>query len=107
MLPDSPELTLQLIDALVRGGFINGASVLVDRHLITVDLTIPATTPADQVPKDILAGCPSFPPACQAALATALECTRGAEYWSLKFDFVTDEAASLVTLDADRLMKHD
>ena len=107
MLPDSPELTLKLIDALVRGGFINGASVLFAGRLFTVDLTMPATTPADQVPKDILAGCPAFPPECLAALDTALECIPGAAYWSLKFDFVTDEAASLVTLDADRLMKHD
>lgn len=107
MHPDSPELTLKLIDALVQGGFVKGAAVLVDSRFITVDLTIVATVKREQVLSEILAVCPEFPLECQLALGTALECKREAEYWSLKFEFETEAAASLVTRDADRLMKHE
>jgi hypothetical protein len=105
MQTDSPELTLKLIDALVQGGFIKGATVLVAGQFITVDLTVVATARQEQVLSDIRSVCPELPPVCLPALAAALRCVPGAEYWSLKFDFATDEAASLITLDADRLMK--
>lgn len=107
MQPDSPELILKLINALVQGGFVKGAAVLIEGRYVTVDLTIIATTRQDQVLKDILAVCPEFPPECQPAFNKAIECARGAEYWSLKFEFETEAAASLVTRDADRLMKHE
>ncbi|MEN9661528.1 MAG: hypothetical protein RL324_477 [Verrucomicrobiota bacterium] len=107
MQPDSPELTLKLIDALVQGGFVKGAAVLVDGRFVTVDLTMVATTKREQVLSDIRAVCPEFAPECQAALTAALECVRGAEYWSLNFDFVTEAVANLVTLDADRFMKRE
>lgn len=107
MQPASPELDLKLFEALVQGGFIKGATVLVAGQFITVDLTIVSTAKREQVLSDIRGVCPELAIECQPALASALECAPGAEYWSLKFDFATDEAASLVTLDADRLMKHD
>jgi hypothetical protein len=107
MQPDSPELTLKLIDELVQGGFLKGAAVLVDGRFVTVDLTSLASTKREQVLSDIRAVCPELAPECQAGLTTALECVRGAEYWSLKFDFMTEAAAHLVTLDADRLMKRE